>query len=115
MGRFRELSEQEYAQWRQEAGFPQLRQILFWRWDPLGVDDAFPVTADEYDSYVKVLLSRLRRGMEASEIASYLLEVERDSMGRRYTDDAVLVALGARVVEWFEESLDHWQDRRVQS
>ncbi|MEA2194557.1 MAG: hypothetical protein QOG42_991 [Solirubrobacteraceae bacterium] len=53
--------------------------------------------------------------MEASEIASYLLEVERDSIGRRYTDDSVLVALGERVVEWFEESLDHWQDRRVQS
>lgn len=79
------------------------------------MDDAFPVTADEYDSYVKVLLSRLRRGMEASEIASYLLEVERGSMGGRYMDDSVLVALGERVVEWFEASLDHWQDRRVQS
>jgi predicted DNA-binding transcriptional regulator AlpA len=36
-------------------------------------------------------------------------------MGRRYTDDSVLMALGERVVAWFEESVDHWQAPSVQS
>src|SRR3954468_15284766 len=56
------LSEEEYARWGNEAGFAELRQLLFWRWDPIGVGDAFPVTADEYDLYARVLLSRLRAG-----------------------------------------------------
>lgn len=112
MAEGQELSEEEYARWWQEAGLPQLRQILFWRWDPIGVDDDFPVTEDEYDRYATTLLSRLRHGIDAAGVADYLLEVERGMMGRRYTEDAALRALGQRVMEWFAESVPHWRERR---
>lgn len=29
----------------------ELRQILYWRWDPIGVSDEFPLNAGEYDLY----------------------------------------------------------------
>jgi hypothetical protein len=105
------LSEEEYARWWNEVGFAELRQLLFWRWDPLGVDDAFPTTADEYDRYARVLLARLRTGMAAGQVAEYLLEVERSSMGRRFSDDAKLHEVAERVIAWFEESVPHWMDR----
>lgn len=104
------LSEEEYARWCNEAGFPELRQLSFWRWDPIGVDDAFPVTA-EYDDYVSVLLSRLPAAATAAQVAEYLLDVERSSMGQRFSDDAKLRYVGERVIEWFEESIPHWIDR----
>lgn len=104
------LSEEQYALWWNQAGFAELRQVLFWRWDPIGIDDAFPATADEYDTYVRVLLSRLQAGMTASDIATYLLEVEQSSMGRRYSEDAKLRQVGERVITWFEESISHWMD-----
>jgi hypothetical protein len=109
------LSEEEYARWWNEAGFAEVRQLLFWRWDPIGVDDAFPVIADEYDRYARVLLSRLRAGATAGQVAEYLLEVERSSMGQRFSDDARLREVGERVIAWFEESIPHWMDRRGQS
>jgi hypothetical protein len=109
------LSEEEYARWWKETGFAELRQLLFWRWDPLGVDDAFPVTADEYDRYAGVLLSRLRAGATAGQVAECLLDVERSSMGQRFSDDAKLREVGERVIEWFEESIPYWMDRRGKS
>jgi hypothetical protein len=105
------LGEEEYARWWEAAGFPELRQLLFWRWDPIGVDDGFPTTADEYDHYARVLLSRLRAGATGEQVAAYLLEVERSAMGQRLSDDAKLRDVGALVVAWFGESIPHWRDR----
>jgi len=48
--------------------------------------------------------------MTASDIATYLLEVEQSSMGRRYSEDAKLRQVGERVITWFEESISHWMD-----
>ena len=105
------LNEEQLARWWNEAGFSELRQVLFWRWDPIGLNDAFPVTADEYDRYARVLLSRLRSGATASVLADYLLDVERSEMGRRFSEDAKLRDLGERLVWWFEASISHWMDR----
>jgi len=105
------LSEEQYARWVREEGFGELRQVLFWRWDPVGVEDAFPITADEYDDYARVLMSRLRKGAGEPQVAAYLLSVEREWMGRRFSDDAKLEALGERILDWFEESLSLWMER----
>jgi hypothetical protein len=43
------LTEEQYARWSQESGFAELRQILYWLWDPIDVNNAFPHTHDEYD------------------------------------------------------------------
>ncbi len=101
-----ELSIEEYARWCKQAGFDELRQLLFWHWDPIGVNDTFPVTADEYDAYARVLLSRLRTGATAEQVAEYLLEVERSSMG--FSGDVDLQDVGERVVAWFDQSIPYW-------
>ena len=105
------LSEEQYAKWCQGTGFQELREILYWRWDPIGVNGAFPASADEYDDYASVLLSRLRKGAQAPEVADYLLSVERESMGLRFSDDAKLQALGERILAWYEESISRWMER----
>ena len=107
-----EPSIEEYARWCKQAGFDELRQLLFWRWDPIGVEDWFPVTASEYDAYARVLLSRLRAGATAEQVAEYLLEVERTDMELGFSDDAHLREVGERVVDWFGKSIRHWMDRR---
>jgi hypothetical protein len=102
------LSEEQFARWVDEGGFDELRQILFWRWDPIGIEDAFPNTADEYDRYARALLSRLRAGMTSAEIAGYLLDVEQSRMGCRFSDDAQLHAVADRVVAWLPRSVSRW-------
>jgi hypothetical protein len=65
------LTEEQYARWWQETGFAELRQILYWLWDPINVNNAFPLNDDEYDRYAKILLSRLRKGASAIDVADY--------------------------------------------
>ena len=94
------------------VGFRELRQILYWRWDPLGVDRAFPATEDEYDDYARVLMSRLRKGARSQDVAAYLSSAESGSMGQRFSDDVKLEELGKRILDWFEESLSIWMECR---
>jgi hypothetical protein len=56
----------------------ELRQILYWRWDPLGVSDSFPLSGGEYDQYAAELLSRLEAGAREDEVTAYLEWVERE-------------------------------------
>ena len=46
------LSNDAYADWFRKKGSGELSQILYWCWDPIGVNDAFPSSAGEYDRYV---------------------------------------------------------------
>ena len=106
------LTEEQYAQWWNERGFAELRQVLFWRWDPLAVEDAFPITEDEYDSYVGVLLSRLRKGATAHDVADYLRSVEDEAMGLSFDDEAKRRAVGQRILDWYDRSISHWLQRK---
>jgi len=56
------LDADEFARWWKETGEHELRQILFWKWDPIGVSDIFPNTADDYDGYAPPIVSALRKG-----------------------------------------------------
>ena len=84
--------------------------MLFWRWDPLGFEYAFPRTEDEYDRYVRVLLSRLRKGATAKDVADYLSGIEHDSMGLSPHDEETLRSVGQRVLDWYDESISRWMD-----
>ena len=54
--------EEEFALWWSETGERELRQLLFWKWDPIGVNPFFPRTADEYDGYATQVVTALRTG-----------------------------------------------------
>jgi hypothetical protein len=56
----------------------RVRGVLNTDWDPIGVADS---VTDEYDGYIGVIYSMLRRGTSPEELAAHLLQIEIDSMG----------------------------------
>jgi hypothetical protein len=50
-------------------------KLLLWRWDPIGVADYFPDTADEYDGYAPQVVHVLRAGGDADAITAHLVEL----------------------------------------
>ena len=60
--------------------YRQTDEILFYLWDPIGVKET-PQARDEYHSYLPRVFARLIEEARDHEIASYLVEVERSSMG----------------------------------
>ena len=105
------LATEELSRWWKEAGGWQLRQLLFWRWDPIGVSFAFPSTHDEYDGYAGPVARRLNEGAGVEEIAAFLQEAEEETMGltsgpgadRRRRNTAELI------VDWYRRSIEFWR------
>ena len=58
----------------------KLREIGWSEWNPIGLDRE-KYTEDEYDSYLLQAAGRLRTGASTEEVATYLVDVERDHMG----------------------------------
>jgi hypothetical protein len=54
----------------------ELRQILYWKWDPIGVSGYFPDCKDEYDSYGREIISILRSGATVDDVADRLLHFQ---------------------------------------
>jgi hypothetical protein len=110
------LSTEEHARWWKEAGGWQLRQLLFWRWDPIGVNDGFPWSYDEYDSYAGPIVTQLENGADAMKIARYLDRIETVNMGLSASSDrseigpgSPLVDLAQRIVDWYPSSIEWWR------
>lgn len=87
-----------------------MRQILYWRWDPIGISNAFPNTWDEYDAYMGKVVALAKRGAPAQEIAAYLESVEMESI-ELPTDEATRSDVAERVLYWYDESLRRWGER----
>jgi len=104
------LSTEEFARWWKETGEHELRQILFWTWDPIGVYDAFPNTADEYDGYAPQVVQALRKGATEDEIAELLRSFEHDAMGLGRANPNGVHEVAQFLVHWFENSQDSWSD-----
>lgn len=75
------IDDQHFGRWWTENGEHELRQLLYWKWDPLGVNYAFPNTADEYDQYAPEVVSALRDGGSETEIVELLSTIERQRIG----------------------------------
>jgi hypothetical protein len=105
-----ELTTEQFARWWNETGEHELRQILYWRWDPIGVSDNFPNTADEYDGYAPQVVQALRKGGSPEEFARALSGFEHDAMGLGGIPLERLEALSSLLVEWYENSQASWAD-----
>jgi hypothetical protein len=110
------LSTEEHARWWKEAGGWQLRQLLFWQWDPIGVNDLFPWSYDEYDNYAGPVVTQLENGADAMEIARYLHQVATVHMGLSVSSERTdvspgspLVDLAQRIVDWYPSSIEWWR------
>jgi hypothetical protein len=103
-----ELTAAEFARWWRETGERELRQVLFWRWDPLGVSGYFPNTADEYDGYAPGVVALLRLGASDDVLAEHLSFVERETMGLLPRDPAGRTEVAELLGAWFVNSIDAW-------
>jgi hypothetical protein len=103
------LPLEDHHRWWKEAGARELRQILLWRWDPIGAADYLPSTEDEYDSYLGGLVDLLRRAASVDEIAHYLHEIEIKQIELPTSDDKRrYVAHLTR--DWYPNSSAHWRN-----
>lgn len=100
--------------WWRETGEFELRQILHWLWDPIGVAREFPYAADEYHSYAAEIVSSLAQGASASEIALLLASIENDRMwgAGPYVGEPSdrLLDLGEAIVAWYTASQERWHE-----
>ena len=96
--------------WWRETGEKELNQVLLWRWDPIGVADAFPYTADEYSSYCPQLFTALRAGTNPEDLAWRLGEMEKDGWGEVYSSDEHLRNVALLLIDWFRNSNSRWDE-----
>ena len=108
-GHSERLSVEEFASWWHETGEHELQQVLLWRWDPIGVSDCFPNTADEYDGYAPQIVQALRNGASEEEIAHMLAGIEHDSIGLAVPAATRLRPIAEFLRSWFENSQDSWR------
>jgi hypothetical protein len=95
----------DWHMWWKRSGAADLRRILMEDWDPIGVRGV-PEAADEYDSYLPQIGSRLRDGATKEELVAYLTSIEEDRMGLTPSDAARRrnQVLAARLRDWYLES-----------
>lgn len=100
--------------WWTETGEFELRQILHWRWDPIGVAGEFPYAADEYHAYAPEIVSSLAGGASAREIALLLASIENDRMWGAGPFDGEpsdrLRDLGEAIIAWYAASQARWRE-----
>jgi hypothetical protein len=104
-----DLTREQFARWWRETGERELRQVLLWRWDPIGVSDSFPNAADEYDGYGPGVVALLRAGASEDDVADHLGFVERETMGLPADDPAQRAKVAQLLMGWFANSVDSWQ------
>ncbi|HET6507161.1 MAG TPA: hypothetical protein VFG42_10245 [Baekduia sp.] len=103
------LNDDEHAAWWEAHGEEELRELLFWRWDPIGVASAFPDTWDEYDPYAPRVVAVLRAGGEADAVAAELAAIALEVMGIAAPEPAERAA--PAIVGWYRESTTAWATR----
>jgi hypothetical protein len=100
------LTGEQYARWWKEAGERELRQLLLWRWDPIGVADHFPATEHEYDDYAGTIAKSLHSG---EDVRAVLLSIESKWMDGQLSTDEHLDYVAGLLVDWFGNSISRWQ------
>jgi hypothetical protein len=102
------LSTNEFLRWWKETGEHELRELLYWQWDPIGVNAAFPSATDEYDSYAPGIVQALSRGEAAAHIATMLGTIEHERMGLDGDPTERLRSTANRAASWYEQSQERW-------
>jgi hypothetical protein len=104
-----ELTAAEFRRWWSETGERELRGVLYWRWDPIGVSAYFPNTADEYDGYAPGVVALLRLGADRDAVAEHLDFLEREPMGLPRLDGERRAQVAELLTTWFENSVGAWR------
>ena len=62
------------------ALYQRIDEILWFDWDPLGINDIAP--RDEYKSYVIDIIDLVKAKADSQTIAQHLLKIEKENMGK---------------------------------
>ena len=97
-------------QWWEDVGQDQLRQLLYWRWDPIGINSEFPNTSGEYDRYADGMRELMVLDHDQEDLRAKVLKALRQAQ--------VAMGLGGRTGS--EESRQEaaalvlgWRDRAI--
>lgn len=104
------LTDEEFERWWDETGKRELRELLYWAWDPIGVSDSFPYAVDEYDGYARRIVQALRTSTSGTEVTAMLESVERDQMGLGRADMDLARSATGRILNWYGQSQQHWTE-----
>src|SRR3954447_14128390 len=105
------LANEESAAWWKQTREHELRQLLFWRWDPIGVFDPFSITADEYDGDAPQLVRALPDDASDERLARMIRSFEQELMGLSPRPDVNRVQTLIGLLRLcFENSQACWRD-----
>ncbi|MBB4663429.1 hypothetical protein [Conexibacter arvalis] len=112
--RYRPFEDDDLEEWWRGTGYDELRELLLWRWDPIGVAEWFPDAANEYHDFGRPIVRLLASRARADRLAEHLHEVARDHIG---TGDPSVVHPSAEtrraaeeIVAWFPRSRHRWRE-----
>ena len=74
----------------------QIRQVLFYDWDPIGVQETTEAQ-DEYDSYIGGVYRLLVSSAQDEELVEHLYRIERETMGLGPRDKSGLLPVVQRL------------------
>ena len=105
------LDGEDYERWWIETGEGELRQVLHWKWDPIGVASVFPWAADEYDRYAPQIAAAMKEDATAEAVDAALWRIETERMG--VTNIAAAAkerrAAAEAIVRWHQNSQGRWR------
>jgi hypothetical protein len=107
------LAEREA--WWAETGRGQLRQLVYWRWDPIGVSGEFPTTHDEYNIYADAMRDPLVAETDDGELKAGVLRAvlgAQTSMGleRKPKAEEDRRRLTDLILDWRYQSIWLWKE-----
>jgi hypothetical protein len=100
------MNQAEHERWWRECGSRELRELLFFEWDPIGLSRLADSPLDEYDHYAGTIVRRLRAGSSLDELAAVLDDFRRD-MGLDAADEPPADA-AAKIADWYRRSTAEW-------
>ncbi len=99
--RVREEEGLAFSVWWRNTGEQELRQLLYWVWDPIELNEQFPDAVDEYDSYALEIATALASDMPTATLAALLQTIERNRMG---LETRSVETVAARLSAWYDKS-----------
>lgn len=78
--------------------YKAIDEVMHYRWDPLGVSDAFQAR-DEYNTYSNHVYKLAMENADEKTITQYLYNTEEETMGIRPNKDRC-AEIASIVVEW---------------
>jgi hypothetical protein len=112
-----EGTAEERQEWWTATGRDELRQLLYWRWDPIGVNHEFPDTHREYDHYADSMRPLLVGDADEDELEAEVIRAvlrAQEAMGFEHKPgaEADRLAVTRAILDWRRASFWLWKDYR---